>query len=76
MGMGALVLRWPPATLRQTVTRRTKKEIIRLLKRAFARDIFRYLTAPVAVPNVSDLQSAQHHQLTTGAEHCGPAVVC
>lgn len=43
---------------RQTAAGRTKKEIIRLLKRAIAREIFRYLTTPVTVPDVSDLRPA------------------
>lgn len=44
---------------RQTAAGRSKKEIIRLLKRAIAREIFRYLTPPVAVPDISDLQPAR-----------------
>ncbi|MFG2791850.1 hypothetical protein [Streptomyces sp. NPDC048419] len=41
---------------RQTAAGRTKKEIIRLLKRAIAREIFRYLTTTVAVPEIADLR--------------------
>ncbi|MET7498615.1 IS110 family transposase [Streptomyces sp900116325] len=65
---------------RQTAAGRTKKEIIRLLKRAIAREIFRYLTTPVTVPDVSDLRPARQAKnitLTTVAEHFGvwPAVI-
>ncbi|MFF4693508.1 hypothetical protein [Streptomyces sp. NPDC001307] len=56
------------------------KAIIRLLKRAIAREIFRYLTTPVTVPDVSDLRPARQAKnlaLTTVAEHFGvwPAVI-
>ncbi|WP_244258541.1 hypothetical protein [Streptomyces sp. Tu 2975] len=66
---------------RQTAAGRTKKEIIRLLKRAIAREVFRYLTTPVSVPDVSDLRPARQAKnitLTTVAEHFGvwPAVIC
>ncbi|WP_406397388.1 IS110 family transposase [Streptomyces sp. NBC_00879] len=65
---------------RQTAAGRTKKEIIRLLKRAIAREIFRYLTTPVAVPDIADLRPARQAKnitLTTAAEHFGvwPAVI-
>ncbi len=65
---------------RQTAAGPTKKEIIRLLKRAIAREIFRYLTTPVSVPDVSDLRPARQAKnitLTTVAEHFGvwPAVI-
>ncbi|MFD9603835.1 transposase [Streptomyces sp. NPDC059970] len=65
---------------RQTAAGRTKKEIIRLLKRATAREIFRYLTTPVAVPDIADLRPARRAKnitLTTVAEHFGvwPAVI-
>ncbi|MFF8835933.1 hypothetical protein [Streptomyces sp. NPDC015130] len=65
---------------RQTAAGRTKKEIIRLLKRAIAREIFRYLTTPVSVPDVSDLRPARQARnitLTTVAERFGvwPAVI-
>ena len=43
---------------RQTDAGRTKKEVIRLLKRAIAREIFRLLTTPVRVPDVADLRQA------------------
>ncbi|WP_234351462.1 hypothetical protein [Streptomyces sp. XY413] len=65
---------------RQTAAGRTKKEIIRLLKRAIAREIFRYLTTPVSVPDISDLRPARQAKnitLTTVAEHFSvwPAVI-
>ncbi|MFJ7497940.1 transposase [Streptomyces sp. NPDC097727] len=65
---------------RQTAAGRTKKEIIRLLKRAIAREIFRYLTTPVTVPDITDLRPARRAKnitLTTVAEHFGvwPAVI-
>lgn len=41
---------------RQTAAGRTKKEVIRLLKRAIAREMFRCLTTAVAVPSVADLR--------------------
>ncbi|MGW0962849.1 IS110 family transposase [Streptomyces gelaticus] len=64
---------------RQTAAGRTKKEIIRLLKRAIAREIFRYLTTPVAIPDIADLRPtrrAKNITLTTVAKHFGvwPAV--
>ncbi|MFB7280275.1 hypothetical protein ACFCZV_24500 [Streptomyces hydrogenans] len=65
---------------RQTAAGRTKKEIIRLLKQAIAREIFRYLTTPVNAPDISDLRPARQAKsttLTTVAEHFGvwPAVI-
>ncbi|MEU9087344.1 hypothetical protein [Streptomyces sp. NPDC048357] len=65
---------------RQTAAGRTRKEIIRLLKRAITREIFRYLTTPVSVPDVSDLRPARQAKnitLTTVAEHFSvwPAVI-
>ncbi|WP_251017012.1 IS110 family transposase [Streptomyces sp. ISL-1] len=44
---------------RQTDAGRTKKEIIRLLKRAIAREVFRRLTTTVEVPEIADLRSAR-----------------
>jgi hypothetical protein len=38
----------------------SSKEIIRKLKRAIAREIFRYLTTSVAVPAVDDLRPLRH----------------
>ncbi|MFG2836429.1 IS110 family transposase [Streptomyces zaomyceticus] len=65
---------------RQTAAGRTKKEIIRLLKRAIAREVFRYLTTTVTVPDIADLRPLRRSKnitLTTVAEHFGvwPAVI-
>ncbi|MFE7217102.1 IS110 family transposase [Streptomyces sp. NPDC057611] len=65
---------------RQTDAGRTKTEIIRLLKRAIAREIFRLLTNPVRVPDVADLRQARQSKnitLTAVANHFGvwPAVI-
>ncbi|WP_043468337.1 IS110 family transposase [Kitasatospora sp. MBT66] len=59
---------------RQSEAGRTKKEIIRLLKRAIAREIFRYLTTNVAVPGIADLRPARQAKnitLTAVANHFG-----
>ncbi|CAM5466335.1 hypothetical protein NEH83_14225 [Streptomyces sp. JUS-F4] len=45
-----------PHIARQAAAGRTKKEIIRLLQGAIAREIFRYLTTPDSVPDVSGLR--------------------
>lgn len=65
---------------RQTSAGRTKKEIIRLLKRAIAREVFRLLTTPVQVPEIADLRPARQTKnitLTAAANHFGvwPAVI-
>ncbi|NUK16238.1 IS110 family transposase [Streptomyces lunaelactis] len=65
---------------RQTAAGRTKKEIIRLLKRAIAREVFRCLTTTVAVPDIADLRpacQAKNITLTAAAHHFGvwPAVI-
>ncbi|MFE3906321.1 IS110 family transposase [Streptomyces sp. NPDC059153] len=65
---------------RQTVAGRTKKEIIRLLKRAVAREIFRCLTTTVAVPAIADLRPLRQSKnitLTAVARHFGvwPATI-
>ncbi|MFI1567166.1 IS110 family transposase [Streptomyces sp. NPDC020490] len=65
---------------RQTAAGRTKKEIIRLLKRAIAREMFRCLTTAVAVPGIADLRplrQAKNITLTAAARHFGlwPATV-
>lgn len=65
---------------RQTNAGRTKKEIIRLLKRAIAREVFRLLTTPVEVPDTGDLRltrQAKNITLTAVANHFGvwPAVI-
>ncbi|UDY24118.1 IS110 family transposase [Nocardioides sp. Kera G14] len=49
-------------------------EIIRKLKRAIAREVFRYLTTPVTVPAVDDLRplrQAKNITLTTAANELG-----
>ncbi|THA57786.1 IS110 family transposase [Streptomyces sp. A0958] len=59
---------------RQTTAGRTKKEIIRLLKRAIAREIFRCLTTTVTVPGIDDLlplRRAKNITLTAAAQHFG-----
>ncbi|MFE5855486.1 transposase [Streptomyces sp. NPDC056500] len=61
-------------TARQTAAGRTKKEIIRLLKRAIAREIFRYLTTTVTVPGITNLRplrQARNITLTAVAQHFG-----
>ncbi|WP_326718250.1 IS110 family transposase [Streptomyces sp. NBC_00243] len=65
---------------RQTTAGRTKKEIIRLLKRAIAREVFRCLTTTVTVPGIADLRplrQAKNITLTAAARHFGvwPATV-
>nr|WSY51949.1 IS110 family transposase [Streptomyces sp. NBC_00886] len=65
---------------RQTTAGRTKKEIIRLLKRAVAREMFRCLTTTVTVPDIADLRPARQAKnitLTAVAHHFGvwPAVI-
>ena len=65
---------------RQRAAKRSNPEILRLLKRAVAREIFRHLSHPVAVPAVDDLRPARQAKnitLTTVANHFGvwPAVI-
>ncbi len=65
---------------RQTAAGRTKKEIIRLLKRAIAREMFRCLTTTVAVPGIADLRPLRQSKnitLTAAARHFGlwPATI-
>ncbi|MFE3880449.1 IS110 family transposase [Kitasatospora sp. NPDC059146] len=65
---------------RQSEAGRTKKEIVRPLKRAVARGIFRCLTTTVAVPEIADLRPARQAKnitLTAVANHFGvwPAVI-
>ncbi|MFJ8845243.1 IS110 family transposase [Streptomyces cyaneofuscatus] len=60
--------------VRQTTAGRTKKEIIRMLKRAIAREIFRCLTTTVTVPGIDDLlplRRARNITLTAAAQHFG-----
>ncbi|MFC9030951.1 IS110 family RNA-guided transposase [Streptomyces arboris] len=59
---------------RQTAAGRTKKEIIRMLKRAIAREMFRCLTTTVPIPGTADLRptrQAKNITLTTVAQHFG-----
>ncbi|MFE3124164.1 IS110 family transposase [Streptomyces hydrogenans] len=59
---------------RQTAAGRTKKEIIRLLKRAIVREMFRCLTTTVAVPDIADLRPLRQSKnitLTAAARHFG-----
>lgn len=59
---------------RQTAAGRTKKEVIRLLKRAIVREIFRCLTTTVTVPGIADLRplrQAKNITLTAAARHFG-----
>ncbi|GHJ38339.1 IS110 family transposase [Streptomyces sp. TS71-3] len=59
---------------RHTAAGRTKKEIIRLLKRAIAREIFRCLTTTVTVPAIADLRPLRQSKnitLTAAARHFG-----
>lgn len=65
---------------RQTAAGRTKKEIIRLLKRAIAREMFRCLTTAVTVPGIADLRPLRQSKnitLTAVARHFGvwPATI-
>ncbi|MFQ6143092.1 IS110 family transposase [Streptomyces seoulensis] len=65
---------------RQTAAGRTKKEIIRLLKRAIAREMFRCLTTTVTVPGTTHLRPLRQSKnitLTAVADHFGvwPAVI-
>ncbi|MFI9563341.1 IS110 family RNA-guided transposase [Streptomyces rishiriensis] len=58
----------------QTAAGRTKKEIIRLLKRATAREVFRCLTTKVTSPGTADLRplrQAKNITLTAVARHFG-----
>ncbi|RMB84491.1 transposase [Streptomyces shenzhenensis] len=48
-------------TARQTAAGRTKKEIIRLLKRAMAREMFRYRHRPRRRRPVAPASSQEHH---------------
>ncbi|MGW0369907.1 transposase [Streptomyces coeruleorubidus] len=65
---------------RQTAAGRSKKEIIRLLKRAIAREMFRCLTTTVTVPGIADLRPLRQSKnitLTASAGHLGvwPATI-
>ncbi|MFE5011727.1 IS110 family transposase [Streptomyces sp. NPDC056696] len=57
---------------RQTAAGRTKKEIIRMLKRAIAREVFRCLTTTVTIPGIADLRpmrQAKNITFTAVAQH-------
>lgn len=59
---------------RQTTAGRTKKEIIRLLKRAIAREVFRCLTTTVTAPGIADLRPLRQSKnitVTAAARHFG-----
>ncbi|WP_435191455.1 hypothetical protein [Streptomyces sp. bgisy126] len=59
---------------RQTAAGRTKEEIIRLLKRAIAREMFRCLTSMASIPDVADLRPLRRSKnitLTATARHLG-----
>jgi DNA-binding XRE family transcriptional regulator len=65
---------------RQTDRGRSKKEILRLLKRAICREIYRLLTRPCPVPQWEDLRPTREAKgitLTTVAQHFGvwPATI-
>ncbi len=57
---------------------RTKKEILRLLKRAIAREVFRLLTRPCPIDDYSDLRPARQAKnitLATVADHFGVQLI-
>lgn len=59
---------------RQRATRRSTPEILRMLKRAIAREMFKYLTRRVTVPAIDDLRAtrqAKNITLTRAAAHFG-----
>ena len=59
---------------RQTAAGRSKKEILRMLKRAIAREMFKHLTAPSPIDDYSDLRPARRATnitLTAVADHFG-----
>jgi transposase len=63
---------------RQLANGRTKKEILRLLKRAIAREVFRLLTRPCLVADYSDLRPARQAKnitLETVATHFGVPII-
>src|SRR6202035_5364687 len=72
----------PPQTRdyvqRQGTKSRTKKEILRLLKRAIAREVFRLLTRPGPIDDYSDLRpsrQAKNLTLATVAHHFGVPII-
>jgi transposase len=59
---------------RQRATGRSTNEILRIHKRSIAREVFRYLTTPVAIPTIDDLPPPRHTNNltpTTAAQHFG-----
>lgn len=59
---------------RQLAAGRSKKDILRLLKRAIAREMFKHLTAPCPIDDYSDLRptrQARNITLTAAANHFG-----
>jgi transposase len=63
---------------RQVSNGRTKKEILRLLKRAIAREVFRLLTRPGLVDDYSDLRPARQAKnlsLAAVAHHFGVPII-
>ena len=63
---------------RQTAKGRTKKEILRLLKRAIAREVFRLLTRPCPIDDYSDLRPARQAKnltLATVAHHFSVPII-
>ena len=59
---------------RQRATGRSTPEILRMLKRAIAREMFKYLTHRVTVPAIDDLRAtrqAKNITLTRAATHFG-----
>jgi transposase len=63
---------------RQVANGRSKKEILRLLKRAIAREMFRLLTRPAPVDDYCDLRparQAKHITLATAATHFGVPII-
>jgi transposase len=65
---------------RQLAAGRSKKDILRLLKRAIAREMFKHLTAPCPIDDYSDLRptrQARNITLTSAAHHLGvwPTVI-
>lgn len=59
---------------RHTAAGRTRKEIIRLLKRAIAREVFRCLTTTITLPDIGDprpLRQAKNITHTAAAQHFG-----
>ena len=63
---------------RQDTNGRTKKEILRLLKRAIAREVFRLLTRPGPIDDYRDLRPARQAKnltLATVAHHFGVPII-